>query len=191
MAGRRWLAPNAAGAHFLRNRAIAGELIRSSGVGPGDLVFDLGAGYGAITAGLAATGARVIAVEIDARLAGRLERRFSGDANVRVVRGDARQIPLPRRRFHVVSSIPFAATTALLRRLLGNPAMPLAGADLITGWGAAKGLTAAVPRNREISRWRSRYRISLMRRIPAASFSPPPETGAAHVRVRPVLRGGP
>lgn len=131
MAGRRWLAPNPAGAHFLRDRAITGELIRSSGIGPGDLVFDLGAGYGAITARLAATGARVIAVELDARLAGHLERRFSDDANVRVVHGDARRIPLPRRRFHVVANVPFAATTALLRRLLGDHAIRLAGADLI------------------------------------------------------------
>jgi hypothetical protein len=46
--------------------------------GQGDLVFDLGAGYGAITTALAASGARVIAVERDQRLAGRLRRRFDG-----------------------------------------------------------------------------------------------------------------
>lgn len=189
MAGRRLLAPNPAGAHFLRDRAIAAELIRSSGVGPDDLVFDLGAGYGAITARLAATGARVIAVEIDGRLAGRLERRFRGDANVRVVHGDARQVPLPRRRFHVVANIPFAATTALLRRLLGDSAVPLDGANLIVGWGAAKALTAPVPRNREMAQWHARFRIALVRRIPAASFSPPPRTDAGHVSIRPVRSG--
>ena len=185
MAGRRSLAPNPAGTHFLRDRAIIAELIRSSGVGPGDLVFDLGAGYGAITSGLAATGARVIAVEIDDRLAGRLERRFTDHPNVRVLQGDARLIPLPRRRFHVVASIPFAATTSLLRRLLGDPAVPLAGADLIIGWGAAKSLTSPVPRHRELARWRGRYRITLVRRIPAASFSPLPGADAAHVSIRP------
>ena len=192
MAGRRWLAPSPAGAHFLRNRAIAGELIRSSGIGPGDLVFDLGAGYGAITARLAATGARVIAVEIDARLADHLDRRFSDDANVRVVHGDARQIPLPRRHFHVVANIPFAVTTPLLRRLLGDRTLRLAGADLIIQWGAAKMLTAPMPRKREMTRWHARFRIALVRRIPAASFSPPPRTDAAHVAIRPVRHtGGP
>ena len=191
MAGRRSLAPNPAGAHFLRDRAITAELIRSSGIGRDDLVLDLGAGYGALTAGLAATGARVIAVEIDARLAGRLERRFAGAANVRVVHGDVRQIPLPRRRFHVVASIPFAATTTLLRRLLGDPAVSLAGTDLIISWGAAKALTTPVPRNREIARWRARYRIALLRRVPAGSFSPPPGTAAAHVSIRPVRHASP
>lgn len=190
MAGRRSLAPNPAGAHFLRDRAITAELIRSAGIGPCDLVFDLGAGYGALTAGLATTGARVIAVEIDARLAGRLQRRFSSDANVRVIRGDIRVIPLPRRRFHVVASMPFSATTALLRRLLGDPGVRLAGADLIIGWGAASKFTEPVPR-REVARWRARYRIALVRRVPAASFSPRPATDAAHVRIRPVQRPNP
>lgn len=189
MAGRRSLAPNPAGTHFLRDRAIRAELIRSSGIGPGDLVLDLGAGYGAVTASLAATGARVIAVEIDARLAGRLERRFSADANVRVVHGDIRAIPLPRRQFRVVASIPFAVTTALLRRLLADPAVPMTGADLIIGWGAAKSVTEPLPR-REVARWRARYRIALVRRVPAASFSPPPRTDAAHVSIRPARPAG-
>lgn len=186
MAGRRPLPPNPAGTHFLRDRAITAELIRCSGIGTGDLVVDLGAGYGAITARLAVTGAQVLAIERDDHLARRLERRFGHDPAIRVVHADVRRVPLPRRRFHVVASIPFAATTALLRRLLGDPAVRLAGAELIIGWGAAKGLTGPVPRSREAARWRARYRIALVRRIPAASFSPPPGTDAAHVSIRPV-----
>ena len=73
MPGRPPAAPNPAGAHFLHDRALIARLVRASGAGPGELVFDLGAGYGAITTALAASGARVIAVERDQRrqLAGR------------------------------------------------------------------------------------------------------------------------
>ena len=45
MAGR----PAASGVHFLLPR-IAAELVHAARIGPGDLVFDLGAGLGALTA---------------------------------------------------------------------------------------------------------------------------------------------
>jgi 23S rRNA (adenine-N6)-dimethyltransferase len=181
--------PNPRGEHYLTDRQVIEQLIRSSGVGPGDLVFDLGAGFGALTGPLAATGARVIAVEIDPGLAARLRRRFgaAGDSQVSVLEADLRSIPLPRRPFYVVANPPFALTTWLCRRLLGDPAVRLAGAELLLGWGAAKGLTQGDlgPREREQAGWAARYDMRLVRRVPAVSFSPPPATNAAQVSIRP------
>jgi 23S rRNA (adenine-N6)-dimethyltransferase len=113
------------------------------------LVLDLGAGYGAITSALAQAGARVIAVERDPGLAGRLERRFADRPGVRVVPADLRSVPLPRREFSVVANPPFSVTTDLLRRLLGDPAVQLAGAELVVQWGAAKWLASPRPRDAE------------------------------------------
>ena len=84
-------APDPAGAHFLRDRRLIGRLVGDSGAGEGRLVLDLGAGYGTITAALAGTGAQVIAVERDPRLARRLSRRFDRDPRVRVVTADVRE----------------------------------------------------------------------------------------------------
>jgi 23S rRNA (adenine-N6)-dimethyltransferase len=182
--GRPPAAPNPAGAHFLRDRALIARLVRASGAGPGELVFDLGAGYGAITAALAASGARVIAVERDERLAGRLRRRFDGHQGIRVVEADLRLVPLPRRDFLVVANPPFSVTTALCRRLLGDPAVPLAGAELILQWGAARWLANPVPRDAETAWWACRYQVTLTRRISAASFRPRPAADAAQVSVR-------
>jgi 23S rRNA (adenine-N6)-dimethyltransferase len=151
------------------------------------LVFDLGAGFGALTAPLAGTGARVVAIELDPALAGRLRRRFGADPLVSVVEADLRRVPLPRRPFHVVASPPFALTTLLCWRLLGDRALRLAGAELILEWGAAKWLSSRDRRDREIALWASRYQIRLVRRIPANSFSPAPSSDAAHVRIRPRL----
>lgn len=184
MPGRPPAAPNPAGAHFLRDRELISRLVRASGAGRGDLVFDLGAGYGAITAALAASGARVIAVERDQRLAGRLRRRFDGDPGVRVVEADLRRVQLPRRDFLVVANPPFSVTAALCRRLLGDPAVPLAGAELILQWGAAKWLADTVPRDAETAWWACRHQINLARRISAASFLPRPAVDAAQVSVR-------
>ena len=184
MAGRP-LAPNPAGAHFLRDRRLITQLAHASGARTGELVFDLGAGCGAIAAGLAATGARVIAVERDPKLAARLRRRFGDEPNVRVVEADLRTIPLPRRDFLVAASPPFSLTTALCRHLLGDPAVPLAGAELIVEWGAARRLTAQRPRDAETAWWSARFEIHMAKAIDPASFEPPPRVHAAWLSVRP------
>jgi 23S rRNA (adenine-N6)-dimethyltransferase len=178
-------APNPAGAHFLRNRTLITRLVGASGAGNGDLVLDLGAGYGAITAALATAGPRVIAVERDHRLVRKLDRRFAGEPRVRVVAADVLRVPLPRGEFLVVASIPFGVTTELLRRLLGDPGVPLAGAELIVGGGAARWLASPRPRDAETAWWTARYRIRLARPIPATSFAPAPNCDAAQISIRP------
>jgi 23S rRNA (adenine-N6)-dimethyltransferase len=190
VAGRVRSATEHAGAHFLRDRSVAAELVRHAAIRPSELVLDLGAGGGAITAPLAATGARVLAVERDQRLVGYLERRFEG-TGVRVIRADLRTVPLPRRPYRVVASIPFATTTLLLRRMLDDPRGALAGADLLVEWGAARWLTAAIPRDLATAWWAARFELRLRRRVPAACFTPPPKVDAAHLQVRPrALAGG-
>lgn len=185
MPGRRSLAPNPVGAHFLTDRRLIGQLVDASGVGAGDLVLDLGAGYGALTGPLARAGARVIAIERDPRLAARLRRRFAAEPLVGVAEADLRQVPLPRRPFHVVASPPFGLTTFLCRRLLGDPAIRLTGAELILQWGAARWLASAQPRDAETARWAARYEMRLVRRVPAGSFAPPPGADAAYLTIRP------
>jgi 23S rRNA (adenine-N6)-dimethyltransferase len=185
VAGRRPLAPNPAGAHFLRDRALIAQLVRGCGARDGRLVLDLGAGGGAITTALAAAGARVIAVEHDPRMAARLRRRFDADPRIQVVQADLRTVPLPRRDFLVVASPPFSLTTALCRRLLGDPAVPLAGAELILQRGAARWLASPRPRDAETAWWAARYELRLTRTVGPASFVPPPRVDAARLTIRP------
>jgi 23S rRNA (adenine-N6)-dimethyltransferase len=85
----------------------------------------------------------------------------------------------------VVASIPFSVTTLLLRRLAGDPAVPLRAAELVTGWDAARRFTSAVPRNAELAWWTARYKMRIVRRVTAQSFTPPPRVAAAHLSIRP------
>jgi 23S rRNA (adenine-N6)-dimethyltransferase len=156
-------------------------MVRQSPVRPGDLVFDLGAGAGALTAPLARTGARVIAVERDERIAARLTARMAAHDNVTVVTGDALNVPLPHRPYLVVANIPFGITTALLRRLLDSP---LSAADLVVALGAGRGLTAARPGRVEVLCWQAAFALSRGPVLPATSFRPPPSVDAVVLRVR-------
>ena len=66
------------GQHFLADANVTRKIVRTAGVGIGDRVVEVGAGTGSLTSALAATGARVVAYEIDERLSPILESVTSG-----------------------------------------------------------------------------------------------------------------
>ena len=84
-----------------------------------DVVCDLGAGLGALTGPLAATGARVIAVELHPRRAAALREEYAG-TRVAVVERDLRDFTFPGRPYRVVANPPYAGVNVLVRRLLAD-----------------------------------------------------------------------
>ena len=170
------------GRHFLRSRALAAAIVADAGVGSDDLVLDLGAGAGALTRELAQRARRVWAVELDAALARELERRYAG-TNVRVVHGDATRLRWPDEPFRVVANVPFDRTTAILRRLLDNPGVPLVAAELVVQWELAAKRAAVWPSTLTGVYWGAWYRFALVRRLPPCAFAPEPAVAAGVLRV--------
>ncbi|GAB1514351.1 rRNA adenine N(6)-methyltransferase family protein [Actinophytocola sp. KF-1] len=177
-------AASSSGVHLLSSTRVITALVSAARLGEDDLVIDFGAGPGTITAPLARTGSRVLAVERDARFAAELRRRFGDRPRVRVVHEDLRTVRLPRRGFAVVASIPFGVSTPLLRRLLTPTSSGFARAELVVEWGLAKRLTAARPRDLEAAWWSCRFALTVRRRVPAGCFTPAPSVDAAHLGVR-------
>jgi 23S rRNA (adenine-N6)-dimethyltransferase len=175
-------APRPRGRHALRSRAFAEELVRDAGVPTGSLVLDLGAGGGVLTGALARAGARVRAIEFDGTALRQLRARFDGDPRIEVVEADATALRLPRESFAVVANLPFAGGTAILRRLLDDPRVPLRQLDAIVEWGLAGKRTAVWPSTLLGCTWGAWYELRLVRRVPRACFAPPPRVDAAILR---------
>jgi 23S rRNA (adenine-N6)-dimethyltransferase len=167
------------GQHFLRSSKLAAELVRAAGIERRDLVLDLGAGSGALTAALVRSGASVLAVELDTELVTRLRRRFP---QVRVIEDDVLRVPLPREQFKVVANLPFGGTTAILRRLL-DPRELLEHADVIVEWGLASKRAAVWPSTQLSTYWGAWFELSVVRRLPRCVFAPPPSVDAGVLRI--------
>lgn len=145
-------------------------------------MLDLGAGSGALTRALADAGTRVRAVELDPVALEQLGARFGRHPRVEVVEGDATAVALPDEPFAVVANLPFAAGTAILRRLLGDPCVLLTQLDAIVEWGLAAKRTAVWPSTLLGCSWGARFELSIVRRVPRACFAPPPSVDAAVLR---------
>jgi 23S rRNA (adenine-N6)-dimethyltransferase len=150
--------------------------VARAGIEPGDLVLDLGAGTGAITHHLLCAGARVVAFELHPQRVALLRSRFTGTPNLKVVRADVSDLWLPGRPFRVVSNPPFAATAAVLRRLLA-PASQLVRADLIVPRHVAARWTAG--RGTGARRWTGTFEVAAAMRVPRGAFDPAARDDAA------------
>jgi 23S rRNA (adenine-N6)-dimethyltransferase len=146
---------------------------------PGELVVDVGAGTGMLTAALLRAGARVVALEPDRRSAERLRRACPA---ARVVEADALTTPWPGEPFRVVANLPFNRSTDICRSLFAAPA--LTAADLIVEWDFAVKRARLWPSTAQTVIWSAFFELAVVRRIEPRAFAPVPSVAAAVLRAR-------
>ena len=83
--------------------SLLGDLEQLAEIGPGTRVVEIGPGTGQATLALAATGARVVAVELGPSLAARLRDKVAG-LPIQVVVGAFEEWPLPDEPFDAVAA---------------------------------------------------------------------------------------
>ncbi len=108
------------GQNFVIDPNTVRRIAREAGVGPDDVVVEVGPGLGSLTLALLETGARVVAIEIDPVLAARLPATIADRAPEQVDRFDLVEADALR-----VTEIPGPAPTALVANLPYNVSVPV------------------------------------------------------------------
>lgn len=172
----------ALGQHFLHDQKIVHRIAELAGLGHGDLVVEIGPGLGVLTRALAARAGRVIAIELDARLAEYLRRQFAG-TNVEIVHDDALAVDYAEltggQPYQVVANLPYSVATAIIERLLAGEHPP-ARLVVMVQREVAERLAARPPDMALLSVAAQFYatpRIAF--RIGTGAFVPPPKVESA------------
>lgn len=120
------------GQHFLNSDYAPRKMCDAADIIPGDVIFEIGPGTGALTEVLLARGATVIALEADVRAIEALNERFKNEINLGqlvIHHGDARYIDfkaltLTDQKYKVVANIPYYISGMLFRALLESDCQP-------------------------------------------------------------------
>ena len=111
------------GQHFISDRNLLQRIVDLAYIKTDDTVIEIGPGAGSLTRELAAAAKRVIAIEIDSDLIGKLRR--SVPANVEIIEGYALDINLDQFTdgpYHLVGNLPYNVATVLLRKFIAHRA---------------------------------------------------------------------
>ncbi len=111
------------GQNFLVGSHYPRRIVDSVAPKTGETVIEIGPGQGALTGLLLESGARVIAIELDAELIPRLSEMFSGRDNFRLIEADALKVDYceliaPVTTARVVANLPYYISTPIMRRLI-------------------------------------------------------------------------
>lgn len=183
----------ALGQNFLIDREALDSVVRAVGLAPDDLVLEIGPGIGTLTAALAATGADVVAIELDGELAKAAALRMAAQANVRVVPGNALHLDLSPwlpagRPYKLAANIPYYITAPILRHFLTGSRQPTV--IVLTVQREVAERLAAPPGRLSLLGISAQFyaRVEIVRIVPASSFYPQPRVDSAIVRLTPYDR---
>jgi 16S rRNA (adenine1518-N6/adenine1519-N6)-dimethyltransferase len=117
----------ALGQNFLHDRGIVRRIAEAADISGDDLAVEVGPGLGVLTQELAERAGRVIAIELDHRLAAYLRERDLPCTEI--VESDILETDLGRltngRRYIVVANLPYSVAAAAISHLLESPLSPV------------------------------------------------------------------
>jgi len=180
------------GQHFLRRPSVLERIAAAAAPQVEPLIIEIGPGRGALTEHLSKRAGRLVAIELDAKLARELQGHFAAQHQVEVLHADVRNVNLAQWGPAVVAgNLPYYITSPVLDQVL-EMGRNLVRAVLLVQKEVADRLTAE-PGHREYGyltvRTAFRAQARTLFHVPASAFSPPPKVESAVVELNPRAQG--
>jgi len=190
---RRWLrrfglkARKGLGQHFLIDEEVLKRIVTAAELSASDVVLEIGPGLGVLTRELASKAGRVIAIELDSKLAAILKETLASFNNVAIVNADILEIDpaqIPAQTgYKVVANLPYYITSAVLRRFLEASLKPKTMVVMVQKE-VAEAIVAEPGQMSLLSVSVQFYgKPEIVDFVPAHCFYPPPEVDSAILRI--------
>lgn len=178
------------GQHFLSDRRILARIVDALELEDGDTVIEVGPGRGSLSELLAPGARRLVLIELDRALAALLRERFAGRPSVEVMQADVLTVDLARAAgsdaYKLVGNVPYYITTPIIFHALRAPrpsrAVYLVQREVAERIIAAPGSDAYGALSVNVQ---AVARATLLFRVAAGAFHPPPKVESAVVRIDP------
>lgn len=175
------------GQNFLLDGNLLDAIVRLSNPRSGEIVLEVGPGFGSLTKRLLKTGATVYAVEFDRRIAEYLRSSLTHE-NFFLTEDDACRVNyvelLPAGKpFRAIANLPYSISTVFIARMLELPEVPESMFFMLQKEMAER--LAAKPDSKEYGslsvRTQLMYDVKIEKNVPPDVFFPPPEVDSAIV----------
>lgn len=172
--------------NFLTDRYVIGDIIAAAELKPSDEVLEVGPGLGVLTRELVKAAGRVVAVELDRRMAELLPRLVPEAPNLQVLQADILEVDpstVFRGRYKVVANLPYHITSPALRHFLTASLKPDLMVVMVQREVAER--IAAKPGDTSLlSIMVQLYaRVTVVRHVPAEAFYPAPKVDSTVLKL--------
>lgn len=176
------------GQNFLIDPGALDQIVTAAEIVPDDIVIEVGPGLGVLTHELVRRSGRVIAIELDRRLAARLGEEFHYAPNLEIVNNDVVKVDpgalVGDQPYKVVANLPYQITSAIIRHFLEISPPPHLLVIMVQ-LEVAQRIVARPPDMSVLAHSVQFYaEPEIVARVPAASFLPAPRVDSAILRLR-------
>lgn len=177
------------GQNFLIDETVLEKIVSAAELSPEDTVIEVGPGLGILTIELARQAGKVIAVELDTKLASLLRLRLSSLSNVTIINADilelspSQLLEKGQSSYKVVANIPYYITSPILHHFVEASPKPLLMVVMVQKE-VGEAIAASPGKMSLLAASLQMYsKTSIVSYVPAQSFYPQPKVDSAIARL--------